>query len=179
VVIAEFAGFCGEAEVCDGRDFEVGDLEACGPFVDGFVLEFEFEVLVGEVGEFGNGGDLGVADASGLVHVILAWICGLLVDLGLVAMSTYRASSNLVRLAVIVLIVDSLSITVHGHDVWEHSARSVVLVCVEEDTKTLEIVCVAEDIARLCALLGEPHGEAIAVEVTLAMDLEFEENLLA
>jgi hypothetical protein len=93
--------------------------------------------------------------------------------------STYRASGDLVRLAVIVLIVDSLSITVHGHDVWEHSARSIVLVCVEEDTETLELVCVAEDIARLCALLGEPHGEAIAVKVALAVDLEFEENLLA
>jgi hypothetical protein len=38
---------------------------------------------------------------------------------------------------------------------------------------------VAEDVAWLCALLGEPHGEAIAVEVALAGDLELEFNLRA
>jgi hypothetical protein len=38
---------------------------------------------------------------------------------------------------------------------------------------------VAKDIAGLRALLGEPHGEAIAVEITLAMDLELEDDLVA
>jgi hypothetical protein len=38
---------------------------------------------------------------------------------------------------------------------------------------------VAKDIARLTALLREPHGEAIAVEVALAGNLELEFNLLA
>jgi hypothetical protein len=66
VVVRQFAGLSGETQVCDGRDFEVGDVEAGSPFVDGFVLELELEVLVLEVGEFGDGGDLGVADASGL-----------------------------------------------------------------------------------------------------------------
>jgi hypothetical protein len=92
---------------------------------------------------------------------------------------TYRASGDLVCLAVIVLIVDSLSVAIHGHNVGEHSAWSVVLVRVEEDTETLELVRVAEYIAGLCALLGEPHGETITVEVALAMDLELKENLLA
>jgi hypothetical protein len=66
VVVGQLTGFSGETEVRDGRDFEVGNIEACCPFVDGLVLELEFEVFVLEVGEFGDGGDLGVADASGL-----------------------------------------------------------------------------------------------------------------
>lgn len=66
VVVGEFAGFGAEAEVCDGRDFEVWDLEAGSPFVDGFVLQLELEVLVLEVGQAGFGWDLGVADAAGL-----------------------------------------------------------------------------------------------------------------
>ena len=66
VVIGQLAGLSGETEVCDGRDLEVGDVEAGGPFVDGFVLKFELEVFILEVGEFGDGGHLGVADAAGL-----------------------------------------------------------------------------------------------------------------
>ena len=76
---------------------------------------------------------------------------------------TYGASSDLISLAVIVLIIGGLSVAAHGHDVGEYGAGSVVLVCVEEDTEALELVRVAKDIAWLCALLGEPHGEAIAV----------------
>jgi hypothetical protein len=66
VVIRQLTGFGGETEVCDRRDLEVGNVEAGRPFVDRLVLEFKLEVLVLKVGEFGNGGDLGVADASGL-----------------------------------------------------------------------------------------------------------------
>jgi hypothetical protein len=50
VVVCELAGLGGEAEVGDGRDFEVGDFEALRPFVVGFVLELEAEVFVLEVG---------------------------------------------------------------------------------------------------------------------------------
>lgn len=66
VVVRELACFGGEAEVCDGWDLEVGDLEAGGPFVFGFVLELEAQVFVLVVGEFGNGRDLGIADAASL-----------------------------------------------------------------------------------------------------------------
>ena len=93
--------------------------------------------------------------------------------------STYRASSDLVGLAVVVLVVGRVSISVHGHDVGEHGTRAVVLVCVEEEAEALKLVGVAEDVSWLRALLGEPHGEAIAVEVALAVDLELERNLRA
>jgi hypothetical protein len=43
VVVRELACLGGEAEVCDGRDFEVGDLEALRPFAFGLVLELELE----------------------------------------------------------------------------------------------------------------------------------------
>lgn len=50
VVIGEFAGFGGEANVGDARDFVIGDFKALGPLVFGFVHEVEFEGFVLEVG---------------------------------------------------------------------------------------------------------------------------------
>lgn len=93
--------------------------------------------------------------------------------------TAYRTSSDLIGLAVIVLIIGGLSVAAHGHDVGEHGAWAVVLVCVEEETEALELVRVAEDVAWLGALLGEPHGKTVTVEVALAGDFELEYNLLA
>jgi hypothetical protein len=93
--------------------------------------------------------------------------------------TAYRAASDLVRLAVVVLIIHGRPIAVHSHDVGEHGAWAVVLIRVEEETEPLELVCVAEDVARLRALLGEPHGKAVAIEVALATDLELKFDLLA
>lgn len=77
VIIVELASLSTEAEVSDGRDLEVGDLEALGPFVFGLVLELEAEEFVLVVGEAGDGGDLGVADAAGLActisYVLISW----------------------------------------------------------------------------------------------------------
>jgi hypothetical protein len=92
---------------------------------------------------------------------------------------TYRASSDLVRLTIIVLVVCRVTVTVHSHDVREYGAWSVVLVRVEEETKTLEFVRVAKDIAWLASLLGEPHGKAISIQIALAANLELEFDLLA
>jgi hypothetical protein len=75
------------------------------------------------------------------------------------------------------LVVGSLSVTHHSHDVGERHARAVVLVGVDEDSETLESVSRAEDRALGGALLGEPHSEAIAVQVALAVDLEFQLDL--
>ena len=94
-------------------------------------------------------------------------------------MDSYRAPGDLVRLAVVVLVIGRVAVTAHGHDVGEHSTRAVVLVRVDEEPETLELVGVAKDRPRLRALLGEPHGKAIAVEVALAVDLEFDNDLLA
>jgi hypothetical protein len=92
---------------------------------------------------------------------------------------TYRASSDLVGLAVVVLVVRRVSIAIHGHDIGEDGSRTVVLVGIEEDAESLKLVSVTENRARLCTLLGEPHGEAIAVEVALSVDLEVDNDLLA
>jgi hypothetical protein len=96
-----------------------------------------------------------------------------------VGAGAYRAAGDLVRLAVVVLVVDGLAVAVHGHDVGEDGAGAVVLVRVDEDAQALELVGVAKDGPWLRALLGEPHGEAVAVEVALAMDLEFDRDLRA
>ena len=92
---------------------------------------------------------------------------------------TYRAPSNLVGLAIVVLVVSRVSIAAHGHDIGEDSARAVVLVGIEEDAESLELVSVTENRARLSTLFGEPHGEAVAVEVALSMNLEVDNDLLA
>lgn len=68
-VVVEFACLGGESEVCDGRDFEVGDLKAGGPFVFRLVGELKLEILVLEVGQATLGGDVGVADAACLRFV--------------------------------------------------------------------------------------------------------------
>jgi hypothetical protein len=65
-VVAQLASLGAEAEVRDGRDLEVGDLEAGRVFVLGLVLQLELQERVGKVGQTGLGGDLGVADAAGL-----------------------------------------------------------------------------------------------------------------
>jgi hypothetical protein len=74
VVVGELAGLSAEAEVCDGRDFEVLDLEALGPFVFGLVLEIELEGLVGEVGEASFGGNAGVTDSTSLFSMLVIGI---------------------------------------------------------------------------------------------------------
>lgn len=89
----------------------------------------------------------------------------------------YRASSQFVGLAVITLVVNSLAVAEHSHNIREHSARSVVLVRVEEDTQTLEFILHAKDVALLSPVLGHPHGEAIAEEVAVPVDAELELNL--
>jgi len=91
----------------------------------------------------------------------------------------YGAPGELVRLAVIVLVILRFSITVHSHDIREHSARPVVLVRIEEDTEALEFVDRAEDVTGGRALLGEPHSEAVAEKVALAMNLELDQDLIA
>lgn len=39
------------------------------------------------------------------------------------------------------LVVAGFAVTHHGHDVREGCAGAVVLVCVEEDSETLEVIC--------------------------------------
>lgn len=90
---------------------------------------------------------------------------------------THRASSKLVSLAVVRLVVGGLAVTHHGHDVGERDTGAVVLVGIEEDTETLETVCRTEDRALRGALLGEPKREAITVQVAIAVDLEFQFDL--
>lgn len=75
------------------------------------------------------------------------------------------------------LIVGGLPVAHHGHNVGERNAGAVVLVGVNEDTQALELVCRPEDRPLCGALLGEPEGEAIAMQGALAVDLELKFNL--
>ena len=106
-----------------------------------------------EICEFGLGGNIGASDpASGAAHVFVGF-------------------------AVVVFIVALGAIADHGHYVGEDGAGSIILVCVEEDSEAFEAVGAAEDGAGSCALFGEPHGEAVAVKVAVAVDSEFNFNL--
>lgn len=75
------------------------------------------------------------------------------------------------------LVVRRLAVTHHGHDIWERSTRAVVFVRVEENSQAFKVVCRPKDGTLGCALLGEPQGEAISVQVAGAMDLEFNFDL--
>lgn len=66
MVVREFTSLGGEAQVCDGWDFEVLDLKACRPFIIRLVLQFEAQVLILEVGQAGFGGDLSITDSASL-----------------------------------------------------------------------------------------------------------------
>lgn len=90
---------------------------------------------------------------------------------------TYGTSCQLVGLAVVRLVIGSRSVTHHGHNVGERHAGAVVLVGIYEDTQTLESISRTEDRALGGALLGEPHGETIAVQVALAVNGELQLNL--
>lgn len=157
MVIAQLAGLGGETQVRDGGNGNVGILgiesEAVGPGILRLVLQVQRQGLVLEVGEAELSRDGGVAQAAS------------------------GAASQLVGLAVVGLVVGGRAVAHHGHDVGEGNAGAVVLVCVDEDTETLEAVGGAEDRALGGALLGEPEGEAIAVEVALAVNLEFKFDL--
>ena len=134
-------------------------------------MQFEAKELFLEVGEARFRCDLGVADTTGLGLLAERWMLRIKV--------THRASSELVRLAVVVLVVDGVAVTLHSHDVGKHCAWAVVLVGIEEKAEALKLVCVTEDVSWLGALLGEPHSEAVAVEIALSVDLELEKDLLA
>ena len=56
VVVGQLAGLGAESEVVDGREFEGTGLEAVGPFVGSFVLQFDSEGLFLVVGETDFGG---------------------------------------------------------------------------------------------------------------------------
>lgn len=77
------------------------------------------------------------------------------------------------------LVVRGLAVTHHGHNIWKRHAGTVVLVGIEENTQTLELVRGSKHGALGTALLGEPEGETITMQVTAAMDLELELNLEA
>lgn len=75
----------------------------------------------------------------------------------------YRATGKFIGLAVMCLVVAGLSVAHHGHDVRERGSGAVVLVRVEEDTQSLEVVSRSEDGTLRRALLGQPHSEPITV----------------
>jgi hypothetical protein len=172
VVIGQLASFGGETEVGDSWEFDVRDVEAGCPFVFFFVHELDFQGLFGEVGYAGFGGDVCVAETACLWY-LLVWETG---EEG-VEEKTYRTASEFVGLAVVGLVIGSVSITLHSHDIGKHNTRSVVLVRVEEDTQTLEFILVAKHGTLLCSVGCHPHGEAITEEVALAIDVEFNLDL--
>lgn len=150
VVVAQLARLGAESKVGN-----VGDrgwllrLEAQLPVVLILVLQLELQLLVLEVGQAQLGRCVRVSD------------------------STCRAACQFRVLAVVGLVVWCLSVAEHGHDIGEDDARSIVLVRVHEDAETLKVVRVPKNIALHATLAGHPHSEAIAVQLVLARDLEF------
>jgi hypothetical protein len=154
VVITQLARLGRETEVRNaGNSGRLVGLEAELPGVFSFVLKLELQALILEVGETGFGRYACAPDAPG------------------------RTTHELIVLAVVGLVVDLVAISNHSHDIGEYGAWTIVFVGVEEDSETFEFVDAAEDGPRGCTLLGEPHCEAIAVQVPLSVDFEFYFNL--
>lgn len=178
VVIGQFARFRGKAEVGDGGEGEGARFEAFGPLVLGCVLEGDGEGFFGEVGEPDFRGGGGGADAASLGIVSVScvecwWVHGRRGRTD----CTYRTTADLVLLPIVVLVVRDRCVPQHSHHIREDDARPLVFVRVDEDTEAFEIVDGAEDGAGLGSLLGEPDCHAIAVQVALAVDFEFDFNL--
>ena len=150
VAVAELARLGAEAEVADGRQLDVRDLEAARPLVLVLVHQVHGELLVLEVRDLGAGREVGVAHAA------------------------RGAAGELVGFAVVALVVLCLAVADHGHDVREHHARPVVLVRVEEDAEAFELVSHAEHGAFFRAGLCHPDRHAVAEQSARAMDLELE-----
>lgn len=154
MVVAQLARLGGETEVRNVGDRGGRlDVEALRPLVLVLVLELELELLVLEVGEAELGGGRRVAETPG------------------------RAPCQLDVLAVVVLVVALLTVAVHRHNIGEDHSGAVVLVSVDKDTQTLESIGAAKDRAAGGALLGDPHGKSVAIELVLAGDLELDFNL--
>jgi hypothetical protein len=146
---AELAGVRAEAEVGHLRQRHVGHIEALHPLVLLLVLQVELQVVLLEICELRLGGDAGASDAAG------------------------GAPSELGGLSVVRVVVARLSVTEHSRNIRENDAGAVVLVGIDEDSKTLEVVGATEDGAGDCALLRDPERHAVAEEVAAAMEFEF------
>lgn len=171
VVVGELARLGAEAEVRDGGDLDFWtQSEAVIPLGLVLVLQVEREGLVLEISQAELGGDIGVAKAARLSSLLI-------LRLDKHIKKTYRAASQLIGLAVVLLVIDRVTIAEHGHDIGKHDTRPVVLVRVDEDAQAVKLVLEAKDLPALRALLGEPHGHAVAVQSSRASDLEFDLNL--
>lgn len=154
VVVAKLTSLGSEADVGNVGDRRgLVQLKASLPLVLNLVLELQLELLVLEVGQAHLGGDARMSDAA------------------------RRAASELGVLSVVGLVVGGLAVAVHGHDIGEHNAGAVVLVGIDKDSETLKLVRSTKHGSLLGSLAGDPHGEAIAVELVLARDLELDLNL--
>ena len=151
MVVGQLSGLGAEAEVGNVGDRRgVGLVEAHLPVVLVLVLQLELELLLLEVGQAQLCRDLGVSEPA------------------------RRASAHLGRLAVVALVVLGVAVAKHGHDIGEDDAGAVVLVRVYKDAQSLKVVRVSKNVARLAALAGDPHGEAITVQLVLARNSEFD-----
>lgn len=92
--------------------------------------------------------------------------------------STYRTTGDLIRLSIMRLVIASLTIPHHSHDVRKSNPRTIILVSVKEDTETLESIRGTENGTLRGTLLGEPQGKTVTVQITGSMNLELKLDLV-
>ena len=91
----------------------------------------------------------------------------------------YRAKRSvqiLVR-SIRIFIIRCMSIAEHSHHERIDSTRTVILVCVKEDTETFEVVDRAKNRSLGSTLLCYPQGHAISMEGGFSVYFEFEFDL--
>jgi hypothetical protein len=75
------------------------------------------------------------------------------------------------------LIIRSMSITKHSHDIRKHNPGPIILVRIKKDTQPFELILVSKHRTLLCSVCSHPHGKPITKQVALAIDVEFNFNL--
>lgn len=106
--------------------------------------------MVLEIGQAGFSGDGSASKATGLYQRISNQCEQVIKG------NAYRASSQLVCLPIMRLVVSRLPIAHHGHNKRKLGTRTVILVGIEEDSKSLKVIRRAKHGSLRSALLGEP-----------------------
>ena len=90
---------------------------------------------------------------------------------------SYRTSCQFITLAIRRFVVARLSIAEHSHYIREHHAWPIVLVRIEENTKSFKFVDETKDGPPLRSLFRDPQCHTVAKDVSFSVYFELEFDL--
>lgn len=150
VVVRQLSRLRAESQICHRRQLDVWDLKARRPLILLLVHQIHLQALFEKVPDLRLGGDLCIPQSS------------------------RRTSGQLVGFPIRLPIVRRLSVSIHGHDIGEDHAGSVVFVGIEENGETFELVLHAKHRSHLCPIFRDPYGHAVSEQTSCTMNFELE-----